>query len=358
MIFHLDTETEWRGGQQQAIYLIEGLVKKAVPLILICRKDSKLYDYAKKNKIPTETLPLLTEYDIFSALKLRKLIKKHKAKLLHCHNSHALGLAILTKFFIDIPVLASRRVDFPLKKNIFSSYKYKSSKLNKLICISDNIRKIVSKSNIPEKKLITIRSAIDITKANRVGDSRNVDPELSPSAFVIGTVAALTGHKDYPTLIKAAEIVLKNKADVKFVAIGDGKLKDKLTELVKSRGLQDKFILMGYKSNVYDYLKRFNIFVLASKLEGLGTSVLDALSCGKAIVATNAGGIPEMIVDRVNGLLVPKQNPSELAKAIIELIDDEKLRAKLAQEAKESAKLFDINQLVAQHLALYERLLK
>lgn len=358
MIFHLDTETEWRGGQQQAIYLIEGLIKRNIEVLLICRNDSKLYEYARKNNLPVETLPLLSEYDIFSALKLRKLIKKHQASLLHCHNSHALGLALLTKFFINILLVASRRVDFPLQKNIFSRFKYKTSKLNKLICISDNIRKIVKVSNVPEDKLITIRSAIDITKADRDGDIENIISEFPKSEFIIGTIAALTGHKDYPNLIKAAELVLQKRANVKFVAIGDGKLADNLNALILSKGLQDNFLFLGYKANVYDYLKRFNIFVLSSKLEGLGTSVLDALSCGKAIVATNAGGIPEMIVDRVNGLLVPKQNHTELAKAIIELIDDEKLRDKLAIEAKESAKLFDIAQLVDQHIALYQRLMK
>jgi len=358
MIFHLDTETEWRGGQQQAIYLIEGLIKRAIPVLLICRKDSKLYQYARKHHIPIETLPLLSEYDLFSALKLKTLIRKYRAKLLHCHNSHALGLAILTKFFINIPIVASRRVDFPLQKNIFSTYKYNTKKLNKLICISDNIRRIVMKSNIPEEKLITIRSAIDITKADKNGDVTNVLPELPKSEFIIGTVAALTGHKDYPTLINAAEIVLKKKPNVKFVAIGAGKLQEELSHLIISKGLQEKFLFLGYKSNVYDYLKRFDIFVLASKLEGLGTSVLDALSCGKAIVATDAGGIPEMIVDRVNGLLVPKQNPEALANAIVELIADSELRDKLSRQAKESVGLFDITQLVEQHIELYNRLIK
>ena len=357
MIFHLDTETEWRGGQQQAIYLIEGLLKKDLPTLLICRKDSKLYEYSQKNNIPVETLALRSEYDIFSAVKLLGLIKKYKAKLLHCHNSHALGLGILTKFFIDIPLVASRRVDFPIQKNIFSNFKYNTQKLNKIICISDNIRRVMEKSKIQQEKLITIRSAIDVSKADRIGDERKVTAEFSESEFLIGTIAALTGHKDYPNLIEAAETVINKKANVKFIAIGDGKLKEQLTLLIKSKGLEDKFILMGYKENVYDYLKRMDIFVLASKLEGLGTSVLDALSCGKAIVATKAGGIPEMIVDGVNGLLVPKQKPEELAKAIIKLIENPQLCEKLSLEAKDSAQLFDISLLVEKHEQLYNSLI-
>lgn len=358
MIFHLDTETEWRGGQQQAIYLIEGLLKKGVATLLVCRSDSKLYEYALKHQIPVETLPLRSEYDLFSALQLKKLIKTHQAQLLHCHNSHALGLAILTKFFIDIPLVASRRVDFPLQKNIFSLYKYNTKKLNRLICISDNIRRIVEKSKIQQTKLITIRSAVDLTKAERLGDVGNVLDEFPKSEFIIGTVAALTGHKDYPNLIEAAGLVLQERPEVKFIAIGDGKLQAELTLLIKSKNLTEKFILLGHKSNVYDYLKRFDIFVLASKLEGLGTSVLDALSCGKAIVTTNAGGIPEMMRDGVNGLMVAKQNPKDLALAIIKLIDNQKLREELGVKAKESAGLFDVSLLLEKHLKLYAELVK
>ena len=215
----------------------------------------------------------------------------------------------------------------------------------------------MGKSKIQQEKLITIRSAIDVSKADRIGDERKVTAEFSESEFLIGTIAALTGHKDYPNLIEAAETVINKKANVKFIAIGDGKLKEQLTLLIKSKGLEDKFILMGYKENVYDYLKRMNIFVLASKLEGLGTSVLDALSCGKAIVATKAGGIPEMIVDGVNGLLVPKQKPEELAKAIIKLIENPQLCEKLSLEAKDSAQLFDISLLVEKHEQLYNSLI-
>lgn len=356
MILHIDTETEWRGGQQQAIYLIEGLLQRNIPCLLICRLDSKLRVYAEKHNIPFQTLPLRAEYDFVSIIKLRKIIKTSQVKLVHCHNSHALGLLILTKFLIDVPVVASRRVDFPLSSNIFSKYKYNSSKLNRLICISDNIRTIVDKSIKDKSKLVTIRSAVDVAKTEREGDAENVVQEFPESEFIIGTVAALTGHKDYPTLIEAAKIVLEKHPEVKFVAVGEGKLRAELELLLQEKDLTKSFLFLGYKSNVYDYLKRFNIFVLASKLEGLGTSVLDALSCGKAIVATNAGGIPEMIKDRENGLLVPKQNPQQLAQAIITLIEDGVLREKLAKNAKESVQQFDLKPLIDDHIQLYSEL--
>lgn len=358
MILHLDTETEWRGGQQQAIYLIEGLLQRDIPCLLICRQDSKLKVYAEKHNIPFQTLPLRAEYDLFSICKLRRIIKTRGIKLVHCHNSHALGLLIFTKFLIDVPVVASRRVDFPLSSNIFSKYKYNSSKLDRLICISDNIRNVVDKSIKEKSKLVTIRSAVDVAKAEVEGDAESVFQEFPKGEFIIGTVAALTGHKDYPTLVEAARIVLKSHPEVKFVAVGDGKLKSEIELLLEQKSIADNFLLLGYKTNVYDYLKRFDIFVLASKLEGLGTTVLDALSCGKAIVATNAGGIPEMIKDRENGLLVPKQNPEELAKAMLELIANPSLREKLAESAQESVHKFDLKPLIDSHIQLYSELTK
>lgn len=356
MILHIDTETEWRGGQQQAIYLIEGLLQRGVACQLICRQDSKLRVYAEKHNIPFQTLPLKFEYDLVSVFKLIEIIKTTQVKLIHCHNSHALGLLIFTKFFINIPLVASRRVDFSISNNVFSKYKYNSKKLNKLICISDNIRNIVDSAIKDKSKLITIRSAVDVSKAKRVGNAQNVMIEFPESEFIIGTVAALTGHKDYPTLIEAAQIVLKSHPEVKFVAVGDGKLRAELDLLLQEKQLTKSFLLLGYKPNVYDYLKRFNIFVLASKLEGLGTSVLDALSCGKAIVTTDAGGIPEMIKDRLNGLLVAKQNPQQLAQALMNLIEDGELRKRLAKNAQESAQRFDIKHLIDQHIKLYKEI--
>lgn len=357
MIIHIDTETEWRGGQQQAVYLIEGLIKSGRESVLICKKGSKLENYAIENNIPVKTLPLSFEGDIFSAIRIASYAKQNKATLIHCHNSHALSIGLLASLFVKIPLVASRRVDFPLQDNFFSKLKYNNPKLSALVCISDNIRRVISKDGIPEAKICVIRSAIDLNRVNSSDNRHIIKNSLPPHSLLIGTVAALTGHKDYPNLIKAASIVLKKHPEVLFMAVGDGKLVQATKHLIANRGISERFILAGHQDNVYDYIKAFDIFVLASKLEGLGTSVLDALNCGKACVCTDAGGIPEMISNRKNGILVPKKDPHALAQALTLVIEDADLRRDLGKNASESVKAFDIAVNVQKHIELYDRLI-
>jgi glycosyltransferase involved in cell wall biosynthesis len=357
MIIHIDTETDWRGGQQQAVYLIEGLIRAEENCVLICRKNSKLAEYAQNNNIPYKILPLKFEGDIFSAFAIARFAKKNQAKLIHCHNSHALSIGLLSRLFVNVPLVGSRRVDFDIRDNYLSKLKYSSSKLDALICISNNIRRVVAKGGVPENKLRVIRSAIDLSRVNSADRKHIVKNSLPPHSLLIGTVAAMTGHKDYPNLIKAASLVLKTHPEVLFIAVGDGKLHSEIRHLINNQKIADRFILTGYQENVYDYIKAFDIFVLASKLEGLGTSVLDALNCGKACVCTDAGGIPEMIKNRQNGLLVPKKDSYSLAQALKILIEDADLRHNLSLNAVESVKEFDISVNVAKHLELYNELI-
>jgi glycosyltransferase involved in cell wall biosynthesis len=356
MILHIDTDDEWRGGQQQAVYLIEGLLSKGIKNIFCCQKDSLLEKYFKKNNIEYFTLPLKSELDIYSAIRLAIFVKKNKVKIVHCHNSHALSIAIMMKYFINVPLFASRRVDFKLKNNIFSKFKYSTSKLDRLVCISDNIRKVVENCGISANKLITIRSAINLAKVGIINEDNvaRIRHNEYKGNFVFGTVAAHTGHKDYPTFIKAAKLVIDRYPEILFYAIGSGKLTEQLSQQINSLGLSKNFILAGFKSNVYDYLSSFDVFVISSKLEGLGTSVLDAMNCSLPIIGTNAGGIPEMLINERNGLIVDKKKPELLANAIIRMYEDKDLRMKLAKQAYQDVKKFAIPELVSKHIKLYK----
>jgi glycosyltransferase involved in cell wall biosynthesis len=127
--------------------------------------------------------------------------------------------------------------------------------------------------------------------------------------------------------------------------------------MAQGLGISDRFLFLGFREEVGWFLNRFDIFTLASKYEGLGTSVLDALSCGKACVCTDGGGIPEMITNDVNGLLVPARTPEKLAAALCYLIENPAERARLSANARQSAEKFSITNTVKEHIKLYQELL-
>lgn len=361
-IFHIDTEKNWRGGQQQSFYLHKSLVKQGFKSYMLCKKNSVMSDKCKSENLAFINFPLKSELDFYSAFKIANYTKKLNVKILHLHTAHALSLGILIKLFNPkLKLIAVRRVDFSLKKNALSFLKYNNRFLDKLVCISKNIVNVVENDGVPKSKIKMIYSGIDI---DRYSPENNVNLylrnkyKLSDDCVIIGTVAALVGHKDYPSLLRAARIVLESKSNVVFISAGDGHSYDELMHLHSNLKLAEKFIFSGFESNIKDFLHSIDIFVLSSKKEGLGTSVLDAMSAGKPIVACDSGGIPEMIVHQKNGLLAKKENPQDLAEKIIYMIDNYELRQKYSKQALEDVKSFSIDNTINENIKLYKELLK
>ena len=131
---------------------------------------------------------------------------------------------------------------------------------------------------------------------------------LPHHAPVVGNVAALVPHKGQRHLIEAAHLVVQQVPDARFVILGEGELREQLERQVREHHLEKHVLLPGFRTDVLGCIKGFDLFVMSSVTEGLGTSLLDAMACGRPIVATAAGGIPEVVEDGVTGLLVPPRD--------------------------------------------------
>jgi glycosyltransferase involved in cell wall biosynthesis len=359
-VIHIDTELGWRGGQQQVIYLHKSLCDKGFHSNLICNPNSALHQKCIESNLPVTPIRMRGEVDFFSALKVSRLVKSEKVDIVQCHSGHAQSIGILSKlFYKQVKLITVRRVDFNIKKNLLSRIKYTTNLIDKIVCVSHNIKNVLIQDGIPEEKLEVIHSGVDLNRFKFPNKSSNIRKEynLGDDDILIGTVAAFVGHKDYNNLIHSAKIVLQSFPRVTFIAVGDGNELKQMKELTKQLVIEDNFIFTGYREDVLDLLHSFDIFVLASKKEGLGTSVLDAQAAGLPIVATNAGGIPEMIENGVNGLLVEKQNSGALANGILKLISDADLIKKISSGAKISVEKFDIRNTMNKNLILYRKLI-
>src|SRR6185295_14991788 len=139
---------------------------------------------------------------------------------------------------------------------------------------------------------------------------------------VVGNVAALTGHKDHATLIEAAALLRERLPRVVFVIAGDGELRLPLEAQVHALGLSQSVIFAGFRKDLDRLLPAFTVFCLSSHMEGLGTSLLDAMAFARPVVATAAGGIPEAVEDGLTGRVVPVKAPEALAAALVEVLSD------------------------------------
>src|SRR5262249_31403771 len=149
---------------------------------------------------------------------------------------------------------------------------------------------------------------------------------LPRHAPIVGNIAALVHHKGQRHLIEAAAIVVRTIPDARFVIAGEGELRPQLERQIKDHRLEKHVFLTGSRPAVLSVFKAFDVLVMSSVAEGLGTSLLEAMACGKPIVATTAGGMPEVVADGLNGLLVPPRDHAAMAAAIVRLLTSEALR--------------------------------
>jgi glycosyltransferase involved in cell wall biosynthesis len=253
------------------------------------------------------------------------------------------------------PLVAARRVDFRLKGNALSRWKY--DQVDCFICASEAIRKILLADGVAASRAVTVHEGIDLGRVAAAPRAPlHEELWLPHGAPIVGNVAALVPHKGQRHLVEAAALVVREVPDARFVLAGEGELRGALEHQIRHLGLEKHVILAGFRPDILSVHKAFDIFVMSSITEGLGTSLLDAMACGRPIVATTAGGMPEVVQDGVTGILVSPRDHPAMAEALVRLLKDEALRARMGAAGLSLVNArFSAERMVAETLVVYER---
>jgi glycosyltransferase involved in cell wall biosynthesis len=300
--------------------------------------------------------------DLSAAWRLSRLLKQLKPDVVHAHDPHGVAMAALALSMstspVKQPLLAARRVDFHLRNSTLSRWKYRQ--VDCFICASDAIRRILIADGIAAARTVTVHEGIDLERVAAAPPAGLHEEFWLPhDAPIVGNVAALVPHKGQRYLIEAAAVVIRQVPDARFVIAGEGELRPQLERLIKERHLEKHVLLVGFRPDALSLHKRFDIFVLSSTTEGLGTSLLDAMACGKPIVATSAGGIPEVVEDGITGLLVPARDSEGLAQAIVKLLKDDQLRERYgAAGLARVRERYSAERMVQETVKVYERVVR
>src|ERR1019366_3743174 len=360
---HVDTARTWRGGQNQVLLTVNGLRSIGQRAALVAHPDGELRRRVAEG---LDLIPIVprTEMDLSAAWKFSRVVKRLAPDVIHAHDPHGVAMASLalslgassTKRDGRAPALvASRRVDFHLKGNSFSRWKYRQ--VDCFIAASEAIRTMLVADGVDADRTGTVHEGIDIEHV-AAAPPVNVHEAfwLPHHAPVVGNVAALVPHKGQRHLVEAAHLVVREVPDARFIILGEGELREPLERQVREYKLEKHVLLPGFRTDVLGCIKGFDLFAMSSVTEGLGTSLLDAMACSRAIVATRTGGIPEIVEDGVNGVLVPPRDHAEMAKAIVRLLNDGALRKKMGDAgfARVQAR-FTVERMVAETASVYER---
>jgi glycosyltransferase involved in cell wall biosynthesis len=343
-VLHINLAHGWRGGERQTLLLMQGLRALGVESALVARVREPLAARAREAG--------------FEVLALRRpwLLRGGAARLfdiVHAHEARALQVAAVWKLTNGRPMVATRRVDFTPSRSPLTRFKYAHA--GRIIAISNGVRRVMLAWGARAESLRVVNSAIstdDLSRPGRVAELR----VRFEGKRVVGCVAALVGHKDHATLLRAARRVQEVRPDVLFVLLGEGELRNALEAQVQKLGLTN-VIFEGYQADPYSYFKVFDAFVLTSREEGLGSSILDAFMYGVPVVATAAGGIPELVKHGETGLLCEVGDDRVIAESILGLLGDPSRRAALAQAARKHLEQhFTVDIMAARYLEIYTEL--
>jgi glycosyltransferase involved in cell wall biosynthesis len=251
-------------------------------------------------------------------------------------------------------------VDFPVSSNPFSRWKYNHPAVSRILCVSEEIKRITKPAIRNTSVLEVVHSGIDLERyARPVEQAFDLRRELGldPNTPLVGNLSALADHKDYPTWIRTARRLSRLDPNMRFIIAGTGPDEQLIRDQILQAGLQDTVFLLGFRKDVERLMQSLDLFLITSKTEGLGTIVLEALAAGVPVVATRAGGIPEMIIDGETGLLAPIGDDNTLAQSVLRIFTDTALRETLVAGGRKKAATFSFRNTAAKTLQAYRAVL-
>jgi glycosyltransferase involved in cell wall biosynthesis len=312
-VLHVDTARSWRGGQNQVLLTALGMRERGHEVALACRAGGELLARARAAGVRAEAARFQGDLGPLGILGLARTLARTRPEVVQLHDPHAVSAGLVARRVggSRARLVATRRVDFSLR-SLPSRFKYRAC--DRVIAVSQAIAERLRADGLDAVRLVYegVPDRAPLAGGREALAALGV-PTGSP---VVGNVAALTDHKDHATLIEAASRLRARLPEVFFVIAGEGELRAALEARTRDLGLADRVVFAGFRTDLDRLLPSFDVFCLSSHMEGLGTSLLDAMAFGLPVVATGAGGIPEAVEDGRTGLLVPPRDPAALADAL------------------------------------------
>jgi glycosyltransferase involved in cell wall biosynthesis len=320
LVLQVDTAAGWRGGQNQVLLTAQGMAARGVRTEIACRAGGALEARARALGLMVVPLPFRGDLWPPGILGLARRLRREPAATLLLHDPHAVSAGLgASRLGGRCGLVAVRRVDFPLR-GAFSRAKYRAC--TRVIVVSRAIARVMEAGGLAAERLRLVYEGVPDRPPLTGGREALAALGVPAGVPVVGNVAALTAHKDHATLVEAMALLRAREPEARLVIAGEGELRGALEQRARALGLAERVVFAGFRADLDRLLPAFSVFCLSSHLEGLGTSLLDAMAFGLPIVATAAGGIPEAVEDRVTGRLVPPRDPRALAEALAEALAD------------------------------------
>ncbi len=340
-VLHIGHSRKWRGGENQVRLLIEESVRQASDTqhFIAYPSAAIIFDRLQGVVAGSLELPSTSSADIRSIWRLYRFCKAHFINVIHAHSSKAHSLGLLVKKLIpSLRLVVHRRVDNVISNRGATKRKYLSDSVDAYICVSQKTQEMVSDFGVPPAKIHLIVDSIDKApyqnlikevEKNKFCGEHSFDPKRP----LVGFISALEDQKHPELFIESLAALKRSGVEFNALVAGAGSKLNTIERLVKEYDLQTSVAILGFVSDVEPLFSALDVFVLPSRNEGLGTVLLEAIAAETVIVASNVGGISEVVINRQTGLLVDAGQPQAFANAINDLFTDPDARQQIAARA-------------------------
>ncbi len=357
-VLHIDLGRTFRGGQRQAYNLIRYLKENGIDSGCVVTSESELGNRLDEIGIPTFPIKYGGFDIVAESIRLRRVCSEMGYNMIHAHDSHGHNIALTLRFLNPaLRVIVTRRVLSGKSKVLMSRWKYTSRNTDLFIAVSSVVEDELLQWGVSDGRVVHIPSGVD-TKYFTLVDAdefkkRNSIPDRK---FYIGTACAFDENKDVATLINMAGKLSYKYDDFILLVAGPGEGRGSLERLARFIEAEDKIRFLGQVSEMPQFYSLLDVYVLSSRSEGLGTSLLEAGACGCALVTSDCGGPRDFIDDGRTGYLFPVEDDEKLFRIVNELLEDKGKRESMAKNFAETLDQYDMDHVCRQVMTHYNRL--
>ncbi len=346
--------TGWTGGANQIWLTSQELRRRGHEIVVACSPEGDLSRRLAAAGVPVEPVPIRQDYDLPAARAIARIADERGASLIHAHHPKAHAVCLLSRWlWTRVPLVVTRRVINPIRKNPFSRFKYNSGKIARYIAVCQAAADELAAVGVAPERISVIPSGIDTRRWDASRKDRASLGSTPPlRVIMVGHYSPIKGHS---ILLQAAARVIQEFPSVLFQLVG--RETAKLRPEAERLGVAGHVEILGERTDVPELLSKTHLFVMPSLMEGIGTALIEAQAAGVPVVASEVGGLPDVVEKGVTGLLTPPGDAQALASALLRLLKSPEEREAMAARAVENArKNFSVEAVTDRLEDLYTRM--
>ena len=369
-VLHLISGGDEGGAKTHVLTLISRLIKEGISIELLCIMEGSFTEDARKLNIPLKIIHQEKRYDFKTIFKIKKYISSGEYDIVHCHGARANFIAFFIKNGLSIPFITTMHSDYKLD---FKDSFYKQAifmpinsiaikKFDYILPVTKAFQKMLIERGFKKEKMFVIYNGINFEqKLNIISKQeflKNFNIPLDDSYTYVGIAARLQMVKGINHFLEACKILIEQNEKIIFLIAGTGVLENQIKSFINQHNLQKNIKVLGFIKDINSFYNAIDINILTSYSESFPYSLLEGARMKKATIATNVGGISEMIKDFETGLLIKPYSASDIAEKIQLLLKDKQLMKKFGENFyKYVFENFSDIEMAKTHIKIYEKIL-